>query len=171
MSLLANVGNALGAAAMAVPLLTAASGLMKLLSSAVAMAAKTPLVDAAVALVPGLAAQSRVGNNPEILELRLCAPRREPEYFAITSNFEPAAPGWKFWEWFRAGRLADLGADIVFDGPNDLVVDTSAMVDLADGLKLPASQVHAYGKNGEVHHCNYFEQAATIGKLREWLAV
>jgi hypothetical protein len=136
------------------------------------MAAATPLVDATVAMIPGLAAQSRVGNNPEIGELRLCQQRPGVQYFAIRSNFEPDPVGvWKFWEWFRKDRIADLGADFVFPGHNDLVVDTDAMDDLADALRIPSAQVHDYDTNPVVHHCNYFEQPRTVEKLREWLQI
>jgi len=154
-----------------VPFLQAGAGLMRLCAGALSVGASTPLVDAAVAMIPGLAAQSREGHNPELIELRRYAPRPEPAYFAICSNFEPTAPAWRFWEWFRKDRLGDLGADLVFDGPNDLVVDTASMRELADGLQIDPANVHDFGTNPDVHHCNYFAQPKTVERLRAWLEV
>ena len=109
-------------------------GLMRLIGSATRIAAATPMIDAAVALVPGLAAQSLMKNNFELRHLRQGLTDAPPGYFAVQSNFEPTDPGWKFWRYFIDApirRVADLGADVVFPSANDLVVDTSSMTELA----------------------------------------
>jgi hypothetical protein len=172
MSLLTNVGSALRAAGALAsawsPLLSVPMAVLKVLTSITGGLAKTPLLDAAVALIPGLSGQSAVANNFEIRWLRGAATLRMPEYFAITSNFEPTDPGWKFWEYFRKDRLLDRAADYVFEGENDLVVDTGSMTSLFDdpqGVKPKIIQL--WEKSPSVHHVNYFRQPETIKAIAE----
>jgi hypothetical protein len=171
LSLLGNIAGAMGTVAMAVPFLTVMTGVFRVVSSVTKLAARTPAIDAAVALVPGLAAQSRVGNNAELLSLRRSAGVLDDRYFAIQSNFESEKPGWKFWRYFRrmGDRARDAAADLVFDGNNDLVVDTGSMTELSDDARLPASQVYDFGTRDDVHHTNYFEQRETFEAIRSWL--
>ena len=128
-------------------------------------------MDAAVGLVPGLAAQSRVGNNRELISLRQTGRLAAERYFAVTSNFESEQPGWKFWQYFRGigDRAKDALADLVFEGRNDLVVDTGSMVDLADGLRIPSEQVLDFGTTDRIHHTNYFSQPDTLAFIEEML--
>ncbi|MCA8960184.1 MAG: hypothetical protein KDC38_06705, partial [Planctomycetes bacterium] len=169
LSLFANIGRAIGTATAAAPFLAVATGLFHVFSSVTSLVAKTPIVDAALALVPGLQAQSRVGNNGEILSLRSgeFVPTR---YFAIQSNFEPDRVGWAFWKAFRSigTRAADLAVDPIFDGPNDLVVDTISMTALSDEQGIPKSHTHDFGTNGRVYHTNYFRQTETFEALAKW---
>ena len=93
---------------------------------------------------------------------------------AISSNFEPApstAPFWQFWKHFRGlgGALLDSGADAIFKGPNDLVVDTDAMTFLRNA-RLPTARVLDFGTNGTVHHCDYFRQPRTVAFIARALA-
>lgn len=169
LSLLSNIGHALGTAAAAVPFLTVLTGVFRVVSSVTSLVAKTPAVDAAVALVPGLVAQSRVGNNQELISLRSGSPETADRYFAVRSNFESENPGWRFWRHFRRGRAADVGSDMVFDGENDLVVDTGSMCELGDRLTLPDAQVLDFGTTDRIHHTNYFEQRETLRFIRERL--
>ncbi|MFY9974446.1 MAG: hypothetical protein WAK53_09335, partial [Chromatiaceae bacterium] len=171
LSLLSNIGMALGAASAAVPFLTVLTGLFRVVTSVTTLAAKTPAVDAAVALVPGLVAQSRVGNNREMVSLRQAPAALAGRYFAVKSNFESERPGWQFWRYFRniGARAKDTLADLVFEGQNDLVVDTGSMVDLCDELSVPGAQVLDFGTTDFVHHTNYFAQARTLDFLRESL--
>ncbi len=154
------------------PMMLAVTGLFKVLSSATRVAAHTPLFDIGLAAVPGLAVQSRVGDNPEIGRLRL---GRMPidRYRAVLSNFEPDPVGWRFWRVFQdpGQRLSNVAADLLFQDPNDLVVDTRSMTDLKGKLAsdLPIAQVHDFRTNGQVHHLNYFHHPDTIGFLRRQL--
>ena len=132
--------------------------------------ANTPLADAAIVLVPGLASQSRVGNNFELVSLREAATSNQTSYYTITSNFEPVDPGWAFWQRFRKSNLADTAADLIFDGDNDLVVDTASMNQFTDLTKQPVVETFAFGTNPTVHHCNYFRQPETLARLNKWLA-
>jgi hypothetical protein len=166
LSLLANIGSVLGAASAGVPFLAVMTGLFGILTSVTRLGASTPALDAAVALVPGLFAQSRVGNNAELLSLRQGPQRMDGRYFAVQSNFESESPGWRFWRAFRQPHLVDSLADLVFAGHNDLVVDTGSMTDLADALSIPAGQVLDFGTSDAIHHTNYFAQAATLGFIQ-----
>jgi len=143
------------------PFLAAPAAILRVLLSVTGLAARLPIADAAVAMVPGLFAQARIGNNSEITRLRAGPALRAIDYFAVRSNFEPKDEGWKFWRYFRKTTLADPLADIVFDGDNDLVVDTDSMTDFgASGARLVATW--DFGTTPEVHHVNYFRQQATL---------
>ncbi len=172
LSLLSNIGSALGAATAGVPFLTVLTGVFRVVTSVTKLAANTPAVDAAIGLVPGLAAQSRVGNNRELLSLRQVAGMSPDRYFAVTSNFESEQVGWEFWKYFRkiGARAKDVAADLVFDGHNDLVVDSGSMVDLSDDLYIPGAQVLNFGPTDEVHHTNYFTQPRTLEFIQEMLS-
>jgi hypothetical protein len=160
----------MGLVGVANPFLAAPAAILRVLLSVTGLAAKLPIADAAVAMVPGLFAQARIGNNGEVARLRAGPALRAVDYFAVRSNFEPTAPDWKFWEWFRKDRLGDLGADIVFDGENDLVVDTDSMTDFgASGASLVATW--DFKTNPEVHHVNYFRQPETIDFIAKSLQV
>lgn len=176
LDLLTNVSAALhgagAAASVAMPMFGVVAGLVKLVASVTAVGAKTPVVDAAVAMIPGLAAQSRIAENFELQRLREAVATRD--YSIVQAEFEPASPGWEFWKVFTEfkGRAADLAADTLFPGANDLVVDTAAMNDFAEGVSVTtASRVLDYGKQGTVHHLNYFAQKDTVAFLRKRLGV
>jgi hypothetical protein len=129
--------------------------------------AKTPLVDALTALIPGLAAQSRVSNNHELSRLRIGPVAVDPAYYAIKSNFETKNPGWRFWRNFRKDRVGDLAADVVFPADNDLVVDTTSMDDFGvPKLKL-AGAACDFGTSETVWHCNYFRQEKAIDHIAD----
>jgi hypothetical protein len=143
-----------------------------------AMAARTPIIDAGVQLVPGLAAQSREGANNELLNLRAsytgltdsARNKLHRNYFYLTSNFETNDPGWKFWRYFRKDKLLDLATDAVFEGDNDLVVDTQSMTSLDDQFdtsSIPTKHIERFGERTDrVHHLNYFQQPETLTLLR-----
>jgi hypothetical protein len=171
LSLLANYGRALGTAAAMLPFTTVVAGLFQILASIASLTARTPVIDAAVAMVPGLAAMSRVTNNFELEGQREREPELRGRYFVVLSSFESQRPGWRFWEVFRGlgARAAETLADRVFDGPNDLVVDTTSMADFRDGLRLPASQLLDFGTTDRVHHTSYFEQKETLAFIRRKL--
>jgi hypothetical protein len=165
------IGDAAGAVSFAAPCLLVATAMLKIFGSAASIAANTPLADAAVALVPGLAGQSRVGGQPGLSRLRLGECLGHENYHAVTSNFEPDPVGWKFWRVFNRpfSRLADVAVDALFDSENDLVVDVDSMTDLRTELRIPASRFHHFGTNSVVHHTNYFAQAKTFERLAAWL--
>lgn len=175
MDLLTNFARGLelaGAAASTVlPFMSVATVIGRVVKSVAGTLAKTPIADAAIALVPGLFGQSRVGNNFELQRLRTAPFDNKAAYYSIESNFEPTDPGWKFWRHFRPSNLLDMGADILFEGPNDLVVETASMTQIVAADKQPLVDMYSFGANPRVHHCNYFRQPETFAKLRAWLAV
>jgi hypothetical protein len=177
LSLLSNIGTALklgGAAAVTYfPLLAAPLALLRIASSVVSVAARTPVIDAGVAMIPGLAGQSRVASNHELDRVRAFASATPPTYFVVQANFETESPGWRFWKWFRGDRIKDAAADKVFPGSNDLVVDTSSMTEFTagGGIRIPSDRIKDFGTTASVHHTNYFEQAATLDFMLDRLQV
>ena len=169
--LLASYGRALGTAGMAAGFLALPMTIIKVASSVVDFTAKTPLLDAALAMIPGLGAQSAIGNNQELLRLnaRKLPGQNAPRHFYIRSNYVSKDEGWKFWRYFTNDpvlRLADAAVDtFVFPGANDLVVDTDAMLDAMKGPEF------RFPDGDGVHHTSYFEQAKTMEKIREWLGI
>ena len=164
----------------ALPIGEAAGILFGLFGKLTAIAAKTPIVDAGIAMVPGLAGQSREGANHELLRLRCTfdeaalkaqARRAADGYYFLTSNFEPEDPAWRFWRYFRKDQMLNTAADLVFDGPNDLVVDTTSMTSLADAFDqatIPAERMERFGNSSAVvHHLNYFQQPETLRLIRK----
>jgi pimeloyl-ACP methyl ester carboxylesterase len=172
--LLSSYGRALsaaGAAATAVmPVLGLVTTLLQVVTSVTSMVASTPIADALVAMVPGLCTQSRVGNNPELLQLHQSF-GNVARYAAVQANFESEEPGWRFWKYFGKSCLADLGSDLIFDGMNDMVVDTPSMTFLADESSVPKGRVLDFGTTNRVHHVNYFSQPETIGFLKTILKI
>lgn len=176
------LNNVASLAALALPVFTVMQGLATLVGSAAGLLSRSPLADAAVALVPGLAAMSRYGpdagtfiqGNVELEKLSFGWRAPPPGYFVVTSNFETEAVGWQFWKAFRDPmlRLADAGTDALFSGDNDLVVDTASMgsvgIEAAIG---DAAHRHDFGTNALVHHMNYFSQPQTVAFIRQALAL
>lgn len=179
LDLLTNIADALRLAsdlASANPLFLAASGLLRVLSSVSTVAANTPILDAAIALVPGLDGQSRIGNNQELLRLRANTggadfASGQIRYFAVQANFEPRDIGWNFLRLFSKPmqRLGDWGADLIFDGPNDLIVDAASMNEVADQRLIGIA--HDFGTTDRVHHTNYFVQNETVQAVRKSFAI
>jgi hypothetical protein len=190
LNLLTNLSHALGTLARttgrvfpaAAPIGEAAGVLFGMFGKLTALAARTPIIDAGIAMIPGLAGQSREGANGELLRLRdsfsqlegtLRTERYLVNYYFLKSNFEPADPAWRFWQYFRRDRLLDAAADLVFDGPNDLVVDTDSMASLADGIadeEIDVGRIETFGGTSvDVHHLNYFQQPETLSLIRNAL--
>jgi len=149
------------------PFMAAVTGLAKVCGGILRLGASTPLADAAVVVVPGLAGQSRVGNNAEFRCLHRPVWVSTPAFHAVLSNFEPAdtdAHWWEVWKHFANPKMKALnfGADVIFqDRQNDLVVDTESMTRICDGTIQFATQ-HNFGTSRDVHHCNYFRQPKTV---------
>jgi hypothetical protein len=158
-----------GLTAMAVPVFSVVEAMLRVVTSITSLAARTPVADAAMAMVPGLFAMSRVGNHPELRRLRLSPTPVLERYFSVQANFEPDDPKWKFWRLFRSQQLVDHAADLLFDGANDLVVDTASMNSLSDELKIPPQQTLDFGTSSTVHHLNYFQQPETVDFLAKVL--
>lgn len=176
LDMLANVANALsvaGNAASAVfPLAAGAAGLAKVLGKTLSLGSTLPIADAAVALVPGLASQQRIVDHAESQRLFSDRWLIRPEFSAVTADFEPNVnePAWKFWTRFRHPglQLANVGADFLFPGANDLVVDTDSMTYLGDPPQ-GKPDVLQLGKSATTHHTSYFRDPKVIAFLADKL--
>ncbi len=124
--------------------------------------------------VPGLAAMTPDG--PFVTNLNTDQPgqpRPGTNWYVVTSDFHvslfddhhnpPEFPR------ELAVRLAEGFLDGVFQGNNDLVVDTDSM----SAIGLPTGgfvrDTFAVGTNDVVHHVNYFSQLSVIGAISQWL--
>jgi len=160
------------------PFIALTGALLKAFNLAVNLTAKTPLPDLVLQIIPGLAAQQRVGNNAEIDRLRrytgdAVTGGASVEYFAVKSNFNPEDPGWNILGYFSKPlqRIVNAGADLIFECPNDLVVDTGSMDEVADRRTLAKDHVLDFGDSTTVHHTNYFRQKRTVDFIRQRFAV
>lgn len=169
LDLLANLGSTLAAGASLIPFLTVAAGLLRIISSMGGLAAKTPLADAILAMIPGLAGQSRIANNLELARLNGGSPGSGPDFFVVSGSYEPQETGLRFWRLFAdwKQRLANVAADtLIFPGANDLVVDTASMSELPPGQ--PLRQVE-FAPGEHVDHCSYFRQTKTLDFISQSL--
>jgi hypothetical protein len=166
LNLLTNVGRVLGDAFSLVPYLAAASGLVQVLSSVGNFAAKSPIADAAIGLMPGIAAMSRTANNAELNALNHGLGMTRTQYFGVSSQFNANEVGWKFWRLFNKLNATDLAADyLVFEQENDLVVDTSSMTYHAFGPKPNLRNCRtfcSFDARSQVHHTAYFREPRTL---------
>ncbi len=174
---LANVFKGLEAASSLastiVPFVSIVTGLSKIFGGILQLGARTPLVDMAVVAVPGLAGQSRVGNNAELFRLNRVQWVSEPAVHAVVSNFQPYETDerwWQAWKLLRnpRDRFLDWGADAIFSDKNDLVVDTESMK-LLCGQAIDSTRICDFGDSATVHHCNYFRQDKTLKLLTKAL--
>jgi hypothetical protein len=124
--------------------------------------------------VPGLKAMVPDGAFvTEINELQPGQPAPGTSWFVVSSNFHvslfddshnpPEFPR------ELAVKLKEGFVDQLFEGDNDLVVDTSSMA----AIGLPGGgfvrDSFELGENDLVHHNNYFDQVAVIGAMAGWL--
>lgn len=163
----------------------AVMGINRIFTSIVGTAAKTPLLDAGIALVPGLNGQSRQGKNSELIGLRNSFDRLSKteqskllkSYYFIGSNFEPnhQEPWWKFWKNFSKQAIFDFGADKIFQKSNDLVVETESMNELCDQLdsshqQTLKKQTFNFAEGDKIHHLNYFSAQKTLKLIEKHLS-
>jgi len=151
------------------PLAMGAAGLARVLGRALNLGASLPIADALVGLVPGLMSQSRVINN---LELDLLFPLpTQARLSGIGVTFKPKEidQRWKFWNRFTnvTDQLKYAGADLIFDQPNDLVVDTASMNHMGKdkaGKKLLIAEIDwmFLGEKPDTHHCSYFRDGDAL---------
>lgn len=169
LDLLANyadaIGTVAGAASLAVPLAAGAAGIARIFGKTLRLGSSLPITDAAVALVPGLAAQQHTSNNLELLQLFAEDWKTQPALQGVGANFMPSesAQGWKFWRRFTnvGSQLAYSAADLVFQDQNDLVVDVGSMAG-PEGDPVPFQFL---GTGPTTHHCSYFRDPRVLKLL------
>lgn len=170
---LSTYAGLLGKAAMATPLLNAPAALLVIFASLTRATASVPLVDAGVAMIPGLNGQSRVANSLELTRLNRACATYPAQYYFVSSNFQPERIGWNILKGIRqivvrgANALAD---NFVFPGDNDLVVDTQAMTEPWTSGLLAANTLN-FDESSAVHHTIYFRQAKTIDFISRSLGI
>lgn len=174
LNLLTSYGNALTFLAEVTsgtaPILGLVNTLLHVVTSVTTIASAPLFADAILAMVPGLSAQSRISNNLELRSLHQ-ANTTATRYAAVLSDFMSESPGWEFWKYFRSGYLSDKVMDILFDGANDLIVDTDSMIVLGPNENVPISRRLDFGTNDHVHHINYLDHPRTIEFLRDVLSI
>ncbi len=164
------------------PFMTILTGLAEILGKVLQLGADLPLADVAVVSVPGLASQSRVRNNAEMLQLFSAPWPSQPEFHAVVANFKPVETdaGWRFWRRLtHVGDQFKYGAmHLIFQTPNDLIVDTGSMFGPVEGdtagkdlpalhrLTIDDKYITRFENSPTVHHTNYFRQVKTVKALR-----
>jgi pimeloyl-ACP methyl ester carboxylesterase len=153
------------------PLAFGVAGLACVLGKVLQLGSRTPLADAIVGLVPGLLAQGRVANNLELAQLWPLPTGVDVR--AIGGSFQPSEvnePLWKLWKRITnlKGQAMYYGADLIFDQPNDLVVDSAAMNRLGSTV-LVAPQWEDLGVSATTHHTNYFQDPRVLNWLERRL--
>lgn len=175
LDLLANYAQAVttvaDAASLAVPLAAGAAGIARIFGKTLRLGSSLPITDAAVALVPGLAAQQRTRDNLDLEQLFAAAWKTQPQLSGIGASFRPdeSNEGWKFWRRFTnvGSQLLYSAADLVFDGENDLVVDVASMSTLGETGHL--SPFRNLGTGPLTHHCSYFRDPQVLQFLQAQL--
>ncbi len=156
-----------------VPFFAFASGILRIINSITRVVAKAPLIDAAVAMIPGLAAQSLAGTNGEILRLRTYTGSANLEYYAVKANFETnesrlgilallfqtVGPPERLVRRPRFRRRQRSGGGLQFDGR------------AGRRIHLKPANVLDFGTTDEVHHSNYFRQPKTLEFIRTKLVI
>ena len=156
-----------------------AVGMMTGLFSIIKLVGASTAFNALGVLVPGLAAQAKVSNNVELIRLngddgltRLThrAEAGKLEYFTLRGNFESAGVEYEFLT-KKVGKLKEL--EPVFPGAHDLVVDQGSMRLMERNFDRDKVFIkdHKFDPGATVFHTNYFEQADTCKKIREWLGL
>ena len=171
LDLLANYADAvsmLSQSATAVfPLAAGVAGLAKVLGKVLKLGSGLPILDAAVSLVPGLSTQQAVGNNLDLRQLFADQWMGSPDMWGIGVSFQPdevTQPVWKFWKRFThiGDQLKYGAADLVFPGPNDLVVDVNSMFRRGEDAVIPFENL---GPSPTTHHTNYFRDPRVLDYL------
>ena len=167
--LLAAGGEALSAVA---PIAAGAAGLAKIFGRVLKLGASLPVADAAVALVPGLASQQRTSNNEELRRLFADRWLGSPSLAAVAADFRPAtsAPLWHVWERLKTAgaKAVAAGAELVFAGPNVLVVDRAAMDFVGTHQSLAPADLLDLG-SGNTWHTSYFRDPRVSAFLEQRL--
>ncbi len=163
-----NVGLALQSglkiASAAAPFLKPVIGVLGVVRSIIKTISKTPVLDAGVAAIPGLAEMSRVSTNSGLDELSRRHSAVPAGYHAIGASFEPT--DWKFWRNF-VQRTARPVAKLIFEADNDLVVETASTYQLGPGREIPEARRRIIN-DGETFHTNYFDRPIVLGQIQEW---
>lgn len=124
--------------------------------------------------IPGLAAMQP--NGKFIADLNATGAGQPTagtsNYYAITSNFEPALrdPDKELPARLKA-LLMDGLVDQLLAADNDMVVDVKSMTSIDPTGESLFDETFDYGSNGAVYHTNYFHQPQTSKAISHWLGL
>jgi hypothetical protein len=124
--------------------------------------------------VPGLAAMEPGGAFiTRINEEQPGQPTVDASYYcAITSEFEPKFDGEHEPKEFSVRLMQLLAGGFIsalMKESNDLVVNTASMVAIDLSVGKYVKDALSFGKNPQVHHCNYFVRPEVCNALARWL--
>lgn len=171
LDLLANYADALRmlgyATSTVFPLAAGVAGLAKIFGKVLRLGSGLPILDGAIALIPGLSTQQATDNNLELRQLFAEKWLCNPAMSGIGVHFQPdesAEPLWKFWKRFShiGDQIKCAAADMVFSGPNDLVVDVKSMYQLGETDSIDFEDL---GISPRTHHTNYFRDKQVLDHL------
>lgn len=110
----------------------------------------------------GIAAMTPGGDFVKGLNSDSASADGRPAYFAIVSNFEPTQPGLKL-------VFANLMADKLFAGANDLIVPTESTYAANGSPYFPIRERLTFAPSDGVAHNQYFAASKAHDKIVEWL--
>lgn len=175
LDMLANYADAVAliskGASTVIPLAAGVAGLAKILGKVLKLGSGLPILDASIAMVPGVATQQAVSNNLDVRQLFADDWMRTPDMSGLGVAFQPdevREPLWRFWRRFsNIGDQIKYGAaGMVFPGPNDLVVDVGSMFRLGERVDIPFKDL---GVSATTHHTNYFRDSLVLSHLADTL--
>jgi hypothetical protein len=116
----------------------------------------------AVGALKGLDGLVAMTPKGDFLDALNAATAAKVDYFALASDYEPAAGGLRDF-------VADHLADKIFDADNDLVVPTAGVYDGNGSSLFPIENRHSFPAADGIGHTRYFGNATTQAKLSEWM--
>jgi hypothetical protein len=107
--------------------------------------------------------QSMLAGGPFLKEWLNSGPRDDKRYYAVASDYEPAAVG--------LASLRDRLTDWIFGNElNDLIVPTAGVYDRNGSELFPIEERHIFAGRDSVAHTGFFTNPVARQKILGWLA-
>lgn len=116
----------------------------------------------AVGALKGLEGLQSMRPGGDFLKTLNAGEKDAKRYYALTSRYEPAVPGWKAW---AADRLMDK----IFKADNDLVVPTLGVYDRNGSGFFPIEERVIFETGDGISHTRFFGEKRVQEKIVEWL--
>lgn len=116
----------------------------------------------AVGAVKGLKGLQAMNPSGPFLRGLNRGPKLDTGYYALASDFEPTAPGWKDY-------VADRVMDRIFGAANDLVVPTAGVHEANGSGCFPITQHHCFPAAEGVAHTSFFSHSGAASRILDWL--
>jgi hypothetical protein len=117
----------------------------------------------AVGALKGLDGLQSMNPKGKFLSTLNTGPKSSAQYFAMTADFEPTAPGFRDY-------VTDLFTDKIFKTENDLVVPTAGVYDTNGSDGFPIIDRRAFGVADGIAHTRFFGHPAAQQQIMQWLA-